>query len=166
MKTTAAYLLLFLSLPAMRAMAQTDAQMSASLTVLPVLSVVTENNLDFGQVIREIPKTIQPHESMSARIRIDKSTDLPVDVRVAYPESLTFGNHAIALKSDTRSARISGSATRQEIFFDPARSELHQILPNDPRLSLQIGGTVHATGNVPGGSYQGVITVHVRYSGL
>jgi hypothetical protein len=162
-------LLLFL-LPS-PSMAQTTIHTSGvvngSLRVLNVLSVSTEQSLDFGRIVQNSTREISADDPLAGRVLITKADNQGITIQVTYPPSITNGSNNLSMTSNTNSGKYVAAGSSTPVYFNPSGyTSPAGILPTVPYLYVYFGGILSPTTSTAPGIYSGSITVSVSYSGI
>jgi hypothetical protein len=166
------HLLLFLflfSLPS-TAVAQTiytSGVVNGSLRVLNVLSVSTEQSLDFGRVVQNSTREITANDPLAGRVLVTKTDNQGITIQVTYPSNITSGSNSLSLTSNSNSAKYVDGGSSTAVYFNPVGyTSPAGILPTASYLYVYFGGILSPTLSTVPGVYIGSITISVSYSGI
>jgi spore coat protein U-like protein len=162
-------LLLLLLLPS-SSLAQTiytSGVVNGSLRVLNVLTISTEQNLDFGRIVQNSTREITANDPLAGRLLITKSANQGITIQVDYPPSLISGPNSLNLTSNSNSGKYVAGGSSTEVSFNPSGyTSPAGILPSANSLYVYLGGILAPTLATVPGVYTGQITVSVTYSGI
>jgi len=164
-------LLLLLSLlPSSPLMAQTiftSGVVNGSLRVLNVLTISTEQNLDFGRIVQNSTRVLTADDPLAGRLLITKSANQGITIQVNYPSTITSGPNSMSLTSNSTSGKYLAAGSSTPVYFNPSGyTSPTGILPAAPHLYIYLGGTLEPTLATTPGNYSGQIVVSVSYSGI
>ncbi len=146
--------------------AQATASVSASAQVLAQLTAAGTADLDFGDVIPGFPRSVAPSDPEAGRFLITGAHALEVSVSFSsLPSSLLHSDGVTELPISFGGgvAGFGASAGSLAGTFDPGTGLTTSLQGTD--LHVVIGGTVLPATGQPPGSYSGVITLDVAYTG-
>lgn len=162
--------LLFSPIVSNKSMAQTvytSGVVSGSLRVLNVLTITTEQNLDFGRVVQNSTREISADDPLAGRVLISKSGSQGITIQVTYPSSINNGPNSLSLTSNSNSGKYTSGGSMSAVYFNPSGfTSPSGILPDAPSVYVYLGGILAPTLATPEGDYNGQITVLVTYSGI
>ncbi len=164
------FLPLYLLLPTSSLMAQTiytSGVVNGSLRVLNVLTISTEQNLDFGRIVQNSTREVTANDPLAGRLLITKSANQGITIQVNYPPSINSGPNSLNLTSNSNSGKYVAAGSSTEVNFNPSGyTSPAGILPAATYLYVYLGGILAPTLSTVPGAYSGQITVSVTYSGI
>jgi len=146
--------------------AQASASVGATANVLAQLSASGAADLQFGDVIPGFSRTVAPGDPDAGRFLIGGAGALEVSLSFAsLPSSLLHsdGVTQLPISFGGGSAAFGPSSAVISGLFDPSAGQTTNLV--DDELHVRIGGTVAPASGQPAGSYSGVITLDVAYTG-
>jgi spore coat protein U-like protein len=160
-------LLLLLPSPSMAQTIYTSGVINGSLRVLNVLSVSTEQSLDFGRIVQNSTREISADDPLAGRILITKADNQGITIQVTYPSGLMNGSNSLSMMSNANSAKYLATGSSTSVYFNPSGyTSPAGILPTTPYLFVYFGGILSPTSATVPGIYSGSIIVSVSYSGI
>jgi hypothetical protein len=143
------------------------ADITASATVLSPLTVVNQNDLDFGDVFPGVDASVAITDATAGRWYITGADNAEVDLTFTLVANLTSGGNNLPIvfaagDAGYNVANVPGAATT----FDPnagATTNLSNAATGE--LYVWIGGTVQPATGQPAGVYTETITLTVDYTG-
>ena len=161
------FLLSFQTLPTLAQTIFTSGTVNGSLRVLNVLTISTEQNLDFGRIVQNSTRVVSADDPLAGRLLITKSANQGITIQVNYPTTITSGPNSLSMSSSSSSGKYLAAGSSTPVYFNPSGyTSAAGILPTAPYLYIYLGGTLAPTLSTTPGSYSGVITVSVSYSGI
>jgi hypothetical protein len=157
-----------LVLVASTAQAQPNAaDITASATVLSPLTVVNQNDLDFGTVFPGVDASVAITDGTAGRWYITGADNAEVDLTFTLVANLTSGGNNLPIvfaagDAGYNTTNLASAATT----FDPnagATTNLSNAATGE--LYVWIGGTVQPATGQPAGTYTETITLTVDYTG-
>lgn len=133
-------------------------------TVISPISVTT-TDLNFGDVMRGINKSIVPGNSGSGKWEITGASNKEVQFSFVVPTYISSGSNELAFTSGSNGGKYSTdpSGTPGTSFFP--LSTITTTLSSTGKLYIFIGGTVSPLSNQASGEYSGNITLSIQYTG-
>jgi hypothetical protein len=145
----------------------TSGAVNGSLRVLNVLSVSTEQSLDFGRIVQNSTREISANDPLAGRVLVTKADNQGVTIQVTYPSNIMNGSNSMSLTSNSNSGKYVAGGSSTAVYFNPAGyTSPAGILPTAPYLYVYFGGILSPMLSTVPGVYSGSITVMVTYSGL
>lgn len=155
-----------LALPGAAA-AQSSASVQAFATVLAPISVTSQQNLQFGEVIPGFASTVAPADAGAGRFLLSGGDLLEVTLDFGtLPTALdhTVTASTLPLSFGGGSAGVGTLATAVDASFDPS-SVFTTNLSGTGGLYVFLGGTVTPDVAQEAGDYTGTVTLTVAYTG-
>jgi hypothetical protein len=149
------------------ALAAQSADVAATANVLAQLTVAAEQDLDFGNVIPGFVRTVAPADLGDAgRFSLQGADGLEValDFGALPTELVGPGGATLPLSFGAASAGYGATSGAVDDTFDPSAVE-NANLSGTGELYVFIGGTVTPDAAQAAGSYTGLITLTVSYTG-
>ncbi len=159
---------LFLLPFAIQAQGVDDDDIDVLARVLETLTVTAVNDLDFGDVIQNQNKTVNPEDAEAGSFFINGEPGSEVELSFALPSVLDLdgGPETMDITFSSTSARhntvddaSAGSA------FDPSVGATTPINATNGELYVYIGATAEPTPTQAPGNYEATITLTVEYTG-
>lgn len=161
--------LLFMPFIAM-AQGQDDSSIEVTARVMETLTVIAVNDLDFGDVLQGVNKTINPDAAEAGRFDVSGEAGSEIDITFTLPTELE-------LETDPSQVMVISFSSTSGIYnttndagagnsFNPADGATAMINSGSGELYVFIGGMIEPTVSQFPGNYEGTITLTVEYSGI
>lgn len=145
----------------------TSGVVNGSLRVLNVLTITTEQNLNFGRIVQNSTREISADDPLAGRVLITKSMSQGITIQVTYPPGIINGANSLPLTSNSQSGKYTADGSTTTVYFNPSGyTSPAGILPSASFVYVYLGGILAPTLATPQGDYTGQITVSVTYSGI
>ncbi len=168
MKKLFLFLILFLSpsgYESLYGQAATD-QLSITATVLSPLSIQKVSDLQFGEILPGRSKTVIPNNLTSCgKWTITGAALKQISFTVTLSQNLVSGSNNLPItfsSSDCIYSDLSDGASPQ--YFNMGSSMLKNFSAGG-KIFIFIGGTINAASNLQGGTYEGMLTITIDYTG-
>jgi len=133
-------------------------------TVLSPISV-TATDLNFGNVVRNVTKTINPGSSGSGRWEVTGDVGKEVQLTFIVPTYISSGSNELSYSCSSTEAKYSTDASGTPgTTFSPL-STITTNLSSSGKLYVFIGGKLQPTSSQAAGDYTGTITMSIQYTG-
>ena len=136
-----------------------SAQVTA--TVNAVISVTTDANLVFGNVVKGVPKTVLSTEANAAAFTITAEPSTPTVLTVTFPSNLVNGANNLPFTGETPVYNSTQTQTGATAYGSLTGGTASTNASGN--LYVYIGGTVSPAVNQASGNYSGTINVSVVY---
>jgi len=153
--------------PAAMAQGTASSSILARANVMTPIQVTPQQNLEFGNVIPGINKSIPVANASAGRWLVQGTVGAQVNLDfTALPATLSDGSNTMPI---VYAANDAGHNTTNNagaaVLFDPAGTALANTHATSGELFVWIGGTVQPAAAQPAGLYQGTITLTANYTG-
>lgn len=146
--------------------AQVSENITAQANVLTGLAVTAQSDLDFGDVLPGVAKSIAITDVGAGSWQITGNASAEVTLGFTLPTNLTNGGNTLPISfgaSDAghNVANLAAGATT----FDPSAGTTTDIGSLPAELYVWVGGTVSPGASQATGLYTGTVTLTVQYTG-
>ena len=150
------------SVGALKAEAQTSANIQATATVLSAVTVAAGQNLAFANVTPGVNKTIAITDAGAGRFDVTKAASQGVTLAFTLPTNLTFSGNNLPIASWTGgwnpTATPAGATT-----FTPSPGGTNTAATAGTTIFVYVGATVSPAAAQAAGAYTGTVTMSAVY---
>ncbi len=152
--------------PSALAQSTASADITARATVLGPITVTNQADLEFGNVIPGVAKSVAISGTTSGRWLVAGNAGAEVNLDfTALPNNLTGpATMSITYAANDAGHNVTNNAAGA-VPFDPAGTALANIGNAPAELYVWIGGTVNPVAGQAAGLYTGTITLQAAYTG-
>lgn len=131
------------------------------------LTASVVRNLGFGTILAGTPVTVATSDAVAtAEVQLRGTQRAQVELVFTLPAALTGPGGTIPLTFGPSAAGYSAAQSiANQVPFDP-RSPYRDVLANNGRASVYLGGTATPAAQQAPGTYTGVVQLSIRYTGL
>jgi hypothetical protein len=153
--------------PAAMAQGTASGNILATANVMTSITVTSEQNLDFGNVIPGTPKSVAITGVTAGRWLVQGTPTAQVNLDfTTLPATLTDGTNTMPIVyGATDAGHNTTNNPNGAVLFDPAGTALGNLGNPGASLYVWIGGTVQPGAVQPAGFYSGTITLTATYTG-
>lgn len=170
----AAAVLVIISFESLSQAAKTDTQ-AASGTVVTAITVAATQNLEFGNVLQGVPKSIGNNDDDSSAIfTITGDADAGISLNLVLPQYLTLAGgsdrmtiifNATSLSIDTIGTANPSTVVGNFVNINPYLVPSGVDIGTGGTSKVFLGGKVVPTVNQKAGAYSGDLVLSVSYNG-
>ena len=141
---------------------------TATANVLTPISVTNDlRQLDFGDALPGINKSVAYLDANSGKWRIDGAAGREVAISFTLPAGLVLGLDSVPIAfGATDAAHHPADAVGLATPFDPAAGLTETLNGATGELFIWLGGTISPSPTQPAGVYTGTAVMDVVYTGL
>ncbi len=146
------------------AQAQASASVTASANVAAALTAANVQNLAFGTVIANYPRSVATTDATNAGI-VKFTGGVNAEVAVTFPSlptTLIYGANTLPVSF---TGGYSATQTGTQTSFTPASGVTTRLDATSGLLFIFVGGTVTPGASQAAGAYSGTVTVQAAYTG-